>query len=98
MPTGRAIIHRTASAIGTAVPAGTATAGDADGIGRHGLVEGATGIAREAEIDARLRQIANADATNNFMDFFLSSLIAAIRQLHTTQTIWRSGNAATSHQ
>jgi hypothetical protein len=59
---------------------------------------GATGIAREAEIAARLRQIANADTAINFIDFFLSSLIAAIRQLHTTQTIWRSGNAATSHQ
>ena len=39
MPAGRAIIHRTASAIGTAVPAGPAAAGDADGIACYGLVE-----------------------------------------------------------
>ena len=39
MPAGRAIEHRAASAIGTAVPAGAAAAGDADGVGRYGLVE-----------------------------------------------------------
>jgi hypothetical protein len=35
---------------------------------------GATGIARDAEIAARLRQIANADAASTFIGFVLSSL------------------------
>jgi hypothetical protein len=39
MPAGRTIVHRTASTVGTAVEAGTTTAGDADGVGRRALVE-----------------------------------------------------------
>jgi hypothetical protein len=39
MPAGRAIVHRAATAIGTAVPAGAAAAGDADDVGRCGLIE-----------------------------------------------------------
>src|ERR1700730_10918395 len=39
MPAGRAIIHRAASAIGTAVPAGSTAAGDADDVGRRSLIE-----------------------------------------------------------
>src|ERR1039458_4482424 len=39
MPAGRAVVHRAAAAIGTAVPAGPTTAGDADGVTRDGLVE-----------------------------------------------------------
>src|SRR5450755_2161536 len=39
MPAGRAVVHRAASAIGTAVPAGPTATGDADGVGRHGLIE-----------------------------------------------------------
>jgi hypothetical protein len=35
---------------------------------------GATGIARDAETAARLRQIANADAPSIFIGFVLSSL------------------------
>src|SRR6266851_4730261 len=39
MPAGRTIEHRAASAIWTAMPAGAAATGDANGVGRNGLVE-----------------------------------------------------------
>src|SRR5450756_214577 len=39
MPAGRTIVHRAAAAVGTAMPAGAATAGDADGVTRNRLVE-----------------------------------------------------------
>src|ERR1019366_7595747 len=39
MPAGRAVKHRAASTIGTTVPAGAAATRDADGVGRHGLVQ-----------------------------------------------------------
>jgi hypothetical protein len=71
MPAGRAVIQRAASAIGAAVPAGPAAAGNSDGVGRYSLwSSGATGIARDAETAARLRPMAKADATSSFMDFF----------------------------
>jgi hypothetical protein len=40
----------------------------------------ASGIARDAETAARLRQIANADATSIFTGFFLSPPFAATRR------------------
>jgi hypothetical protein len=60
---------------------------------------GATGMARDAETAARLRQIANADAANIFIGFFLSSLHSPRCGSFTlTQKMWRAGNAAMPHQ
>src|SRR5260370_14510109 len=44
---------------------------------------GATGIALDAVIAARLRPIANTDAASSFMELLLPSSFAAMRQFQT---------------
>src|SRR5260370_545698 len=50
------------------------------GSGDRAWSGGARGFARDAETAARLRQIANADATSILMGFFLSPQFAATRR------------------
>src|ERR1700731_447732 len=61
MPAGRAVVHRTAAAIGPAVPTRSAATGDADGVARCGLIERRqrhrlrSGHRRKADADSEQR-------------------------------------------
>jgi hypothetical protein len=61
MPAGGAVVHRTAAAIGPAVPARSAATGDADGVARCGLIERRqrhglrSGHRRKADADSEQR-------------------------------------------
>jgi hypothetical protein len=60
---------------------------------------GATGIARDAEIVARPRQIAKADAARSFIGLVLSSLHSPRCGSFTLrQKMSRAGNAAKRYQ
>ncbi len=87
MPAGRAIVHWAASTIGTAMPAGSTAAGDANGIGRYCLAE------RDQRHGPRRRNHRKAEANrkhrcnqylhSHFPFSFLSLKFAATRRLRT---------------
>ncbi len=80
MPAGRAVEHRAASAIGTAVPAGSTALRDAEGVGRHGSVE--RGYRHCLRCGRRHQAEADGENQNawHFRGLFLPSLIAAVQQ------------------